>query len=149
MQCNVFELSRHPIKKQDRLTDCDLMEHPFVGSVADYVQEIEDPYEDVVGWLVNELGAAVVYNNEDNSITFVHTDMFFKQDFEKFKELVKDITFEQFKDWRWVFQVKDCISDKYGTYIYFGYPQPLDEFIRENVKVGDLFYIGCIVDYHW
>ena len=149
MHCNVFELSRKPIKESDRMNENTLMDNDsFVGYVADYVADIDEPYEDTVGWLVNELGASVVYNNEDNSITFVHKDMFFKQDYDKFRELIKGVTFKKFLDWKWVHQVKSCLSQDWGTYIYFDYPMNINDFIRDHVKDGDKFYIGGVVDYH-
>lgn len=147
MHCKIFELSKQPVK--NRINEDTFMDEydSFVGSIADYVQDIDDTYEDAVEGLLHELGASAIYNKEDNSITVVHKDMFLQSNYERFKELTKDVTLEQFKDWYWVSRVQDCLSDKFGTYIYYGYPRPIDDFMRE-VKDGDVFYIGGIVDYH-
>ena len=68
--------------------------------------------------------------------------------YDEFKELTKDVTLEKFKDWYWVYKVKECLSDESGTYIYYDYPRTIDDFVRDVVKDGDKFYIGGIVDYH-
>lgn len=148
MHCKIFELSKKPIKNrinEDTFMDGD---DSFVGSIADYVQDIDDTYEDAIKALLYELGASAIYNKEENSITIVHKNMFLKVNFDKFKELTKDATYEQFNDWYWVSQVQNCLTDKYGTYIYYNYPKPIDDFMRE-VKDGDKFYIGGILDYHY
>ena len=150
----VFQLEDEPIKEEDKL-NLNTVEYDewFMHSVADWLEEEEEgeeyTNEDIVHALLTELGAAATYNEEENSITIVHRDIFFKTNYEKFKELSENVTFEQFKDWYWVYNVKDCIAPLFCTYIYNNSTLTnIHDFMRDNCKDGDKFYIGGAVQYH-
>lgn len=145
----VVELSEEPIKKKDRMTLGWLENNDeFMSATADYVEDIEEPYEDVVQEFLLELGAAAVYNASDNSITFKHKEMFYKNSFDKFQELAKEATLQEFMKSSWAWKIKEAISPTFGTYIYFDYPQNIDTFIRDCANDGNKFYIGGICQYH-
>lgn len=145
----VVELSEKPVKKEDQMKPSWLETNDeFMAYTADYVDDIKEPYKDVVQEFLLELGAAAVYDESDNSITFKHKEMFFKNSFNKFQELVKNVTLQTFMEPSWSWKVKETISPAFGTYIYFSYPENLDTFIRDCVDNGSKFYIGGICQYH-
>ena len=147
--CLVVELSEEPVRKEDRMKSDRLIDNEeFMATTADYVNDIEEPYEDVVQEFLLELGAAAVYDASDNSITFKHKEMFYKTSFDKFQELAKEATLQDFMKSSWAWKIKDAISPLFGTYIYFDYPQNIDTFIRDCVVNGSKFYIGGICEYH-
>lgn len=148
----IFQLEYEPIKEEDKL-DLDTVECDdwFMNSVADWLNSDSetDTNEDIVQALLAELGAAVTYNKEENSITIVHRDMFFKTNYEKFKELSENVTFEQFQDWYWVHKTRNCIDPLFCTYIYNeAILISIHDFMRDYCKDGDKFYIGGAVQYH-
>ena len=150
--CLIVELSEEPIAVEDRVTadwfdDCE-----DIRSVADYVQNIEDTgntYEEAVDMFIKELGAAVTYNEEDNSITFINPEKFFEEDFKIVKELVEKATLKDFMSNSWSYKIRERIQPLFGTYIYHTNEcsYSLHEFLR-YYKNGEKLYLGGICDYH-
>lgn len=147
--CLIVELSHEPIETLFRVGATTIEEDDgFMATVADYVADIECPYEEAVQTFLDELGEAVTFDPADNSITFVNKEAFFQESYELFKKIVNNLTLENFMDHRWAWNATECIKSSFGTYIYYYYPKQIDEFVRDEVHNGDKFYIGGICDYH-
>lgn len=148
----IVELSEEPIAIEDRATAGYFYDDSELQHVADYVQDLNETslsYDEAVELFNNELGAAAVYNKEDNSITFTHIEKFFEEDFRVVKELVENATLDDFMDDYWSYRVRDRISPTFGTYVYHTdeCTYSLHNFLR-GCKNGEKLYLGGICDYH-
>ena len=165
MHSRIFhiELEEHRNRlKEEPLMECDFeydMEHEwFVGSIADYVDECTDKENDI-RWFINSMESYNEYftiNNEDTeiaSITFFpgFKQAFFESRLVRLKEMVRDMTIDEFTDSMMSFRLRDIIHDKFGFYIY-SYDNGLisiDEFVRNIPDIEITYYFGNTIDYHF
>lgn len=150
--CLIVELSEEPIEIEDRVTAVQFEDSDDINYAADYVQDLNETdlsYDEAVELFNNELGEAVVYNKEDNSITITNIEKFFEKDFRVVKELVENATLDDFMDNYWSYKVRNHIRPVFGTYVYHtdDCSYPLPEFLR-GYKNGEKLYLGGICDYH-
>lgn len=176
MHSKIFQISReHEIKKEDFITELRYgyggeYEY-FVGSVADYVDDVEDR-EGCIEWFIKTLGVAATYEN--GKMTLLNKKVYFDSKYETFMKNIKmlqGITLEQFSNDELclpttnrmgnevmhspdltVCELSETYDDKYGFYIddkgeYFGLVT-LDYFLR-HIKNGDSWYFGNVIDYHF
>lgn len=149
----IVELSEEPIATEDRVTAGYFYDDADIQYVADYVQDLNETslsYDEAVELFNNELGAAAVYNKEDNSITFTGIEKYFEEDFKAVKEMAATATINDFMNRSWAYKLGDYIHPIFGTYIHHtgDCSYPLPDFLRDYVKDGEKFYIGGICDYH-
>ncbi|MBQ2619752.1 MAG: hypothetical protein IJF84_00265 [Thermoguttaceae bacterium] len=151
--CLIVELSEEPIDIDERVTAYEFEDDDDIQYAADYVQDLDEygrTYEEAVEDFLGELGDVVTYDKGDNSITFNDIEKYFEEDFNKVKDMVANVTMEKFINGSWVYDLKNHICDRFGTYIYHTgeCSYPLAEFIRDYARNGSKFYIGGICDYH-
>ncbi len=152
MHSRICQLSQKPIDKSDYITE-DMFYDDFVGTVGDYVQESPTGRKEDIEWLmaiIEDYGA--IYNSSEESILFPigFKENYFKESYEKLKEAVQNMSLEQFaSDSIIVSTLKLLIDSKYGFYIYTTHWQTLDNFVRCELKEGEKYYIGGILDYHF
>ena len=153
MHSRIFQISKEPITK-DNYAHTSRYEDGFVGRIADYVVESDSKASDI-SWLTTCHEGLKV---EGNTLTIISKEEYFEKSFTEFKNLLeelKDYTITDFidrKNWMKFYNLKASYNEEYGFYIddndeYFGIAT-LDEFMR-NVEDGDVYYIGCIFDYHF
>lgn len=163
MHSRIFQLSKD--KVTEPLTESDIITYNewFVGQIADYVNENTDRENDI-DWLLQTLNEEVSkyititkMNNVYISITFKSgfKEQYFKEKLIKLKELVKNLTLEDFCDPGSIviYSIENKIESKFGFYVYndeTGYIVPFDAFVRElNGTVEETYYFGSTIDYHW
>lgn len=151
--CLIIELSEKPIDIDDRVTAYEFEDDDDIQYAADYIQDLDDAgrtYEESVEDFLGELGGIVTYNKEDNSITFTDVEKYFEKDFKAIKDMVANATIENFVKGSLAYNLRNRISDRFGTYIYHTgeCSYPIADFIRDYAKDGSKFYIGGICDYH-
>jgi len=150
MHSRIIQLSEEPLHKDDFITESDFYES-FVGSVDDYVADIDDSErEEDIKWLMSCLEPyGVKLDKEEESIVFPKgfKQRYFEERFKKFKETVNGMTLNDFCDSIKAWQLSQIIEKKFDFYIYVSYPQPLDDFIRD-LEEEKKYFIGGIVDYH-
>ena len=163
MHSRIFQLSNNEITEP--LTESSIITSNewFVGQIADYVNENTNR-EDDIDWLLQTLDEEVSKyitiaktNNTYVSITFKpgFKEQYFRERLIKLKELVKDLTLEDFCDpiSIAVHSIENKIESKFGFYVYNDeteYMMPFNAFIRElNGAVEETYYFGSTIDYHW
>lgn len=130
----------------------------FVGTIADYMIEVEDKTEDIK-WLLSSFPKGLfVYNDLEKSIEFKEgfKEEFFRAKYEDFKKNTENLTLEEFSgaDNKFnigpnsLYLIEHLLDNKYGFYIYCDdYYQTLDNFVRYSSLLEKKFYIGTIFNY--
>ncbi|KHO63162.1 hypothetical protein THYS13_12740 [Thermoanaerobacter sp. YS13] len=154
MHSTIFQLEKNPLRFEEDFACEEDFYDDFVGIIADYVSDDID--RDVeIQYFIKELEKyGVKYNAKEQSIIFLNgfKEKYFKERFFKLKEAVQKLTFENFiKDAPDVWEIKNLIDEKYETYIYSNESSwmTLNEFVRYNLKEGQKYYIGAVLDYHF
>jgi len=154
MHSTIFQLEEKPLRfEEDFATEEDFYDD-FVGVIADYVSDDVDRDVEIQYFVKYLEKYGVKYNAKEQSIIFLKgfKEKYFKERFFKLKEAVQKLTFENFiKDTLEVWEIKNLIDEKYGIYIYSNESSwmTLDEFVRCNLKEGQKYYIGTVLDYHF
>jgi len=151
MHSRIFQLVSEPINEDDYATEADFLDG-FVGSIADYVAEVDDRAEDI-RWFasyVEQYGGE--YNPDEESITFPEGFAldYFRDRLEEVKCMVNNLTLEQFvTDTLCAYELRRLIEDEFGFYVYIdNYYETLDDFVR-NLQGEQKYYIGAVLDYHF
>lgn len=154
MHGTIFQLEEKPLRfEEDFACEEDFYEG-FVGIIADYVSEDVDREEEI-NYFVTYLGKyGITYNSEEQSIIFPKgfKEEYFSARFFNLKKFVEELTLEEFStDSTKVWILKNLINEKYGIYIYSRQSSwiTFDEFVRYNLKEGQKYYIGTVLDYHF
>ena len=158
MHSRIFQVSEEPISK-DNLINKDKYNENFVGSIADYVSEVEYESEQIedLKWL-SKATEGIKVDIEKGTITIISKRMYFDEKHDKFKsilEKLQDITLEEFitTDNSFdMYELKKAYENEYGFYIddnneHFGLI-PLDNWVR-NAEENKVYYLGTIIDYHY
>lgn len=156
MHSRIFQISDNPIEKEDYLTEDHILENTsFLGGIADYVTEDTDREEDIE-WLLDCLGGMpFTYNEEEQSLIFHRgfKEAYFRNDYDKFVEMMKYLTMEKFMDQNFVFDVNMLLDNKYGFYFYVSYPYGYYELMTMNkfvrvLREEEKYFLGGTLDYH-
>jgi len=154
MHSAIFQLEEKPLRfEEDFATEEDFYDD-FVGIIADYVSDDVDRDVEIQYFIKDLEKYGVKYNAKEQSIIFLKgfKEKYFEERFFKLKEAVQKLTFENFiKDAPDVWEIKNLIDEKYETYIYSNESSwmTLNEFVRYNLKEGQKYYIGAVLDYHF
>ena len=156
MHSRIFQLSSEPIKKENYITESNYYDHWFATGWADYVSDDCDRSEDIE-WLQECVNGIVFGQDEQGEyLTVESKTAYFSRKFEAFKTIlneIKDCTLEEFSmdinmDMK-MYRLKQSYVDKTGFYVDVdGQLQTFDEFVRYS-EIGDKYYIGGTVDYHF
>ena len=162
MHSRIFQVSKKPIEETEYLEEERYYDY-FVGGVADYVDEVEDPIEDW-NWLNDFSGGTIKIDTEKKTLTIIDKEAFFEKNYENWKKALDNLSNITLKDFvsnekfdehscsynMW--QLNSAYNDKHGFYIddndeYFGLVT-LPSFMR-NRENGEVFYLGNTIDYHY
>lgn len=152
MHSRIFQISTSPIEKDDYIGEEEYYEGWFVGSIADYVSDTDEPESDYE-WLGSLPGLEI--DVKGKTMKVVSKEEFFKRKYASFKEHLQNlekVTLAEFCTYSAdaeMYCAKAAYSDRYGFYVDDGSLKTLDDFMRsDTVKEGDIFYLGGVVDYH-
>lgn len=163
MHSRIFQLSNDEVTEPLTESSIIAFNEWFVNQIADYVDENTDRESDI-DWLLQTFNEETckyitVFKMNDFyvSITFKpgFKEEYFREKFTKLKELVKNLTLEEFSDSSSItaYSIKDEVESKFGFYVYNNETEfiiPFDTFVRElNGTVEETYYFGSTVDYHW
>ena len=159
MHSRIIQLSKEPLDEYEWIKESDYYESWFVGSIADYVSDIDegDRERQMKSWLGDFGSRGLKYDEKDMTLTVVDKGKYFEAKYSAFIDAAKKVqaaTLEQFSGYdldRMFYQMREAYEDKFGIYIDGGNETGLitmDEFMR-YAKNGDVFYCGGIVDYHF
>ena len=162
----IFQISEKPLVQENFITDDDFHEHWFVGSVAEYVSGDNDRSEDIRclrDRLTNLRVARFGIDKSYSRISFVilpeGKERYFSHAYERFVEARKktiEMGLPEFASGV-VFaglahQMESAFCEKFAFYVSQNENEfdivPLDEFIR-GAEVGQRYYIGGVLDYHY
>lgn len=158
MHSRIFQVSSKPVDRDNYISESNYYDGWFVGSVADYVADVEEEdQKDSIDWL--DKYAAGSLKIEGNKVTVINKEEFFRRDYDNFIKALddlKNITLNQFTTGKGdldlnVYRLNSAYEDRYGFYVddcgEYGGLMTINEFMRTK-KDGDVFYIGGVVDYH-
>lgn len=154
MHSLIIELEKKPIKKNVRVNESRFYNN-FVGSVADYVADLEseEKRKEEIKFFAESLGDCIVFNEENETITFNKDakQMYFKKSYEEFVSLVSNLTLNEFStSERTMHNLMRLINYEYDYYIYTENEYAtLDFFMRCLVEPGETYYFGGVIDFHF
>lgn len=154
MHSRIFQIEKELVQEDEYIISADIPEW-FTNSLADYVDGDCDR-EDDIDWLMTcSIGNFTV--RDGNKLTFTSdVSGYFKDKYEAFikasQELNK-VSFDDFVSDRGIYSIlynlKEAYNDKYSFYVYSDWElHTLDEWLRQ-VKPGETYYIGGVIDYHF
>lgn len=160
MHSRIYQISKTPIDRDDYIEEDKYYDHWFTGSVADYVDDDTDRDDDVE-WLQSCYGnKGLSFGQDDSGEYFVVDDKakYFEANFEKFQKELKELSEKTFDDFMGgegsmsLYRLKESYDDEFGFYIddrneYHGLVT-FDRFMR-CATVGEKYYIGATIDYHF
>lgn len=154
MHSRIFQIEREALT-EDEYIDSDSIPEWFTNSVADYTSDACSREDDIDWLMVAALGDIATIDG--NKLTF-SSDVrkYFKEKHEAFIKAAEKLSGTTFEDFvhsysvdSVLFNLKEAYSDRYGFYVYSddGFLDTLDNFMRQ-VKDGETYFIGGVVDYH-
>lgn len=148
----IVQLTTKPVEKEDYIAEFDLIEEPFVGTVAYYVDENvdRDEYLKIFKESFESIPLCEV-NSEENTITFKEgfKEAHFTERLRRLKDAVENLTLDEFMvDGSAIYDIHQLIENKYEMYVYDDYCQLMsfDTFVRSMV-VDTPYYIGGFLSY--
>ncbi|MBT1280253.1 hypothetical protein VTU32_08200 [Thermoanaerobacter sp. CM-CNRG TB177] len=154
MHGTIIQLEEKPLRFEEDFACEEDFYDDFVGVIADYVSDDVD--RDVeIQYFIEYLKKykEVTYDPQEYSIIFPKgfKEEYFSARFFNLKKIVQELTLEEFStDSTKVWILENLIEEKYGIYIYHKETwTTFDEFVRYNLKEGQKYYIGTVLDYHF
>ena len=158
MHSRIFQISKEPIHKCDYIEESYYWDHWFVGSVADYVNGYTDRNDDIK-WLKDcyeERGLSFGMDDNGEYLIVVDKTKYFAGKFEAFKKALKELSEATHNDFTSgecgyiLYNLKSAYCDKFGFYVEMKDDDTIefDSFIR-LAEIGDKYYIGATIDYHY
>ncbi|HHW57980.1 MAG TPA: hypothetical protein GXX15_10030 [Clostridia bacterium] len=155
MHGTIFQLEEKPLRFEEDFACEEDFYDDFVKVIADYVNEDIDRDAEI-RYFVEYLKKykEIMYDPQEYSIIFPKgfREEYFSERFFNLKKFVQELTLEEFStDSTKVWILKNLINEKYGIYIYSRQSSwiTFDEFVRCNLKEGQKYYIGTVLDYHF
>lgn len=147
---NIIELSEEKVLEEDWISKEDFYDSYIIGTAADYVDDTMNRCEDLHYFYerIERLGATV--DRENETITFPEgfAKEYFKARIKTLKNLVKDLTLDQFAaDGMEEYTIRKIIKNEFDDYIHFNYLMPLDSFVRK-LDGTKTFHVGGVALYH-
>ena len=158
MHSRIFELSKEPVLKLERISEASIPEC-FRNTIADYTDANTDRDHDIK-WLLSCVGNYVDVAEDGMSFTFRPRakQMHFERSYHTFLDKVCELTGisldafageTKYDIGMAMYKLNDCFNDKFSFYIYFQDElTTLDDWIRETDLSGS-FYFGGTLDYHY
>ncbi len=160
MHSRIFQMSKTPIDRDDYIEEDKYYDHWFTSSIADYVDGDTDRDDDIV-WLKDCYEKkGLSFGQDDNGEYFIIEDKtkYFEANFEKFQKELKELSEKTLDDFMGgesnmsLYRLKASYDDELGFYVddrneYHGLVT-FDRFMR-CATVGEKYYIGATIDYHF
>ena len=160
MHSRIYQISKTPIDRDDYIEEDKYYDHWFTSSVADYVNEDTDRDYDIE-WLKDCYGnKGLSFGHDDNGEYFIVEDKvkYFEAKFEEFQKELKELSEKTLDDFMGgeskmsLYRLKGFYDEECGFYIddcseYHGLAT-FDRFVR-CATVGEKYYIGATIDYHF
>ena len=160
MHSRIFEISRYPINRKERIKAYDLPEW-FCHEIADYVDDLgESEREDSLSWFEAHFGEACKRVGDKISFADGVKEKFFAARYKVFISslsaavcTLKDFSGEnQESDLPMnMYRLKESYEDRFGFYIYdhdMEELMTLDSWVRRFDLTKD-YYFGSAIDYHF
>lgn len=158
MHSRIFQLSKQPIDTDMWPSADNIVEYSSTMYTIDYATAIEndDERKENVSDLVEVLNGMFVLNEDGLSMTYMGgMDVWKKKFIETLKMevalLTPDNLFHSAKTWG----IRDLIKRPLGGYLFTfdedGWAVESDEFMEwaDGLAVGDVVYVGAVMDYHF
>ena len=154
----IFQVSKTPLLKSEYIIPSDFYDYNgFMGVIADWVKYVEpnDEQEIILGKFSKD---GLEYTPDKRCFKITDKDILLSGYYDEFVKTLKRLSeypkdkfinhdYDMDTD---VFSIDDFYHNRYSDYIYDeddGGLQPFVDFIRYH-DVGEVFFIGGIVDYH-
>lgn len=104
--------------------------------------------------LLKSCACGYIVGSDEHGEYIIITDKkkYFANAFERFKKALNEIvdcTLDDFTKEIWsMWNLNDSYNDEFSFYVYTDDPITFDEFVRHS-PIGQKFYIGGTVDYHY
>lgn len=154
MHSRIFQIEKEAIS-EDEYIDSDSIPEWFTNVIADYTSDDNDRQNDI-DWLMTAALNEVATAEKDKLIFSSDVRRYFKEKHEAFVKAAEKLSQTPFDDFvskyavdSVLFNLKEAYSDRYGFYVYIDDDLvTLDDFMRD-VKDGEVYYFGGVVDYHF
>lgn len=146
----IYQLESEIIEPENELNENLMNKHQwFFESVSDGVTEKTDHATNIKMFVESLKKYPVTYSAEQQTMTF-HAGFktaYFREDYPQSKELVNDISLDDYMRSEW--DKQETETSPFGTYIYHkNQLMKLGEFIR-NINEDTPYYLGKTIDYHY
>ena len=157
MHSDIIELGYDPIKTDERVDEFSFYEN-FVGTIADYVDEIteESDRKERIKYFVGSIGQEkeiVTFDEKAETITFSENAkrLYFKNAYYEFMSMTLKLTLSDFaKADLKPHRLSKLIENKYDYYVYIdGSYHTLDYFMRIIAEPNKPYYFGGVVRYNF
>ena len=161
MHSRIYQISKTPIDRDDYIEEDKYYNHWFTNIVADYVNGDTNRNDDIE-WLQNCYGnEGLSFGQDENGEYFVVEDKpkYFESNFEEFKKALQELSEKTLDNFISggesdisLYRLKKSYDDEFGFYVdddgeYQGLAT-FDCFMR-CATVGEKYYIGATIDYHF
>lgn len=154
MHSRIFQIEKEALSEEEYI-DSNSIPEWFTNSVGDYTSDACSREDDIDWLMATALGDVATIDG--GKLTF-SSDVrrYFKDKHEAFIKAAEKLSETSFEDFvhnysvdSVLFNLKKAYSDRYGFYVYSddGFLDTLDNFMRQ-VKDGEIYFIGGVVDYH-
>ena len=152
---SIYQISLVPLSTDDYIDEEQFYDN-FVGQYASYVDDSADRDKEIER-LKKELGSAAEWDND--SFKIIDKDEFFRGKHIRFKDAIERVSTYELNEFSGsipsdidldMFKLNKCYSDEFGTYTYDegNSTRTLDQFVRQ-AKIGETWYIGNVINYHY
>lgn len=156
MHDKIIQIDNKPIKEEDYIDESEFYDHWFIGSIADYVNDVpSSDRRSVIKDVLDRPG--LKYDQNKDTLTIVDKRSYFEYKYHEFRKCIEKLSawsIDEFSsrdpDYTFI-TLKDMYEDKFGTYLYDTNDcvmYCLDEWVRDS-NDGDTIFIGNVIDYHW
>lgn len=154
MHSRIFQIEKEALTEEEYI-DSDSIPEWFTNSIADYTSD-DFSREDDIDWLMTAALGSIATADGDKLTFSSDVRRYFKEKHEAFIKAAEKLSTTTFDDFvssysvdSVLFNLREAYSDRYGFYVYSddGSIDTLDNFMRQ-VKDGETYFIGGVVDYH-
>lgn len=154
MHSRIFQIEKEALT-EEKYIDSDSIPEWFTNSIADYTSD-DCRREDGIDWLMTAALGSIASVDGDKLTFSSDVRRYFKEKHEAFIKAAEKLSTTTFDDFvssysvdSVLFNLREAYSDRYGFYVYSddGSLDTLNNFMRQ-VKDGETYFIGGVVDYH-